>query len=111
MKQARLSKYGIFDGLTVDVQFQNLNQGNDTSISAFCFMIDGMGFIRWNKEETRFFAGPGQMTTTKLGFYLWNPSRAYKGDNKLDDTTLKAIKANAKLVCSGGFQAVFNLDF
>ncbi len=110
MKQARLSKYGVFDGLTVDVQFQNLNQGNDTSVNAYCLMFDGMGFIRWNKEETRFSAGPGQLTTTKLGFYLWNPARAYKGDNKLDDATWRAIQANAKLVCSGGFQAIFNLN-
>lgn len=109
--QAYRSQYGIFDGVTIDVQFQNLNAGYDTTINAGCYMIDGMGFIRWNKEDTRFYAGPGQTNTTKIGFYLWNPSKAFYGDNSLDSATLDLLRHNSKLICRGDFEAIFNLDF
>jgi len=109
--QAYRSQYGIFDGVTIDVQIQNLNAGYDTTINAGCYMIDGMGFIRWNKEDTRFYAGPGQTNTTKIGFYRWNPSKAFYGDNSLDSATLDVIRHNAKLICRGDFEAIFNLDF
>lgn len=108
--QAYHSQYGIFDGVTVDVQVQNLNAGYDTTINAGCYMIDSLGFIRWNKEDTRFYAGPGQTTTTKLGFYIWNPSKAFYGDNALDSATREIILSNAKLICRGDFEEIFNLD-
>jgi len=108
--QAYPSEYGVFAGVTVDIEIQNLNPGYDTTVNAGCYMIDGMGFIRWNKEDTRFYAGPGQTNTTKLGFYLWNPSKAFYGDNALDSVTRDAVLSNAKLICRGDFEAIFNLD-
>lgn len=108
-QRAYRSMYGIYDGMTVDLEIQSLDPGYDVEINAACFVIDGLGYIRWNKVQTRFSVGPGQTSNSTLGFYLWNPQEAYYGRVAPDDTALNALK-NAKLICIGDFQAVVNLE-
>jgi hypothetical protein len=107
---AYLTQYGIFRGLTIDLSLQNLNAGYENSIDEGCYMVDGLGFIRWNIGDTNFYMGPGQITGTTLGFYLWNPTAAYSGNTDASDAMVAALLSNAKIICNGEFQAIFNLD-
>lgn len=109
-KKPHISGYGIYTGLTIDVEFENLNQGYDSSLDIHCIMIDGKGYIRGDQGTKRFVAGPGQTVTNSLVFYITDPPRAFVGDSSMDDATLKTFQNNAKLICTEGINAIFNLD-
>ncbi len=107
---AYLTQYGIFRGLSIDLSLQNLNSGYENSINEGCYLIDGLGFIRSNIADTLLYMGPGQMTTTTLGFYLWDPTAAFSGNTDASDVMVAALMSNAKIICNGEFQAIFNLN-
>lgn len=112
LKSVQQTDFGIYKGIAVTLQMRNLNQGYETSFPRTgCYMIDGMGYVRYNKTPIfSFSTGPNQTKDVNLSFYLWNPHKGYDNTTIIDDATVKALMSNAKLVCAGDFEGIFNLD-
>ncbi len=104
-RRAGVSSMGLSghaEGLIVDVEFQNENQGYARDVNASCVLFDGLGLTRTSLVSASTGAGPGQTVTTQIGYYF--------GDCDDDEERLKAALTRAKLVCSGDFEAIVNIE-
>ncbi len=94
-----------------ETQFQNLNQGYETKLRSECYIIDGTGRMRtrgfYGNTGVPFDAGPGLTVQSKITYDL---GEIMDANGKIDAPLTKAITTNAKLVCIGDFQGIFNLD-
>lgn len=100
-KEARSSQYTVF----VDIQLQNLNVAYETDVTAVCVLFDGTGNIRTEDTlgSTPFRVGPSQTVLVRKKYILnatWDDIR-----------NIQTALTNAKLVCTGDFETIINIDF
>jgi hypothetical protein len=91
-------------GLHIKTVFENLNKGYDTNLNEQCYLYDGTGSV-YRNEGSLFAAGPGQTIEVDLAFNYW---RFYSSG--MDVSEINRTWENAKLVCIGEFDEIFNVE-